>query len=358
MGMDQELRSRLVFIDTCCFISKHFNFGIHSLERTETYIDEGKIQLLMPDITKSEIEKKIKEKSQEAHLALKKLFTKENSIKIMTVADGLAYSGVPQIPSPEDIYNKINDKFKDFLNYPNVEIVSTEFVNPKTIFNNYFNSMPPFDKENKKYEFPDAFVLEAINNISKSRNHEIYVISSDPDLISYTKLHDNLIHLKNINDLNSLIIHNDEELKAPARFADGIFKFFEKEITSRALSHFENAEYMASHLSEYTFDDIISLVTVNDVEISGKNILNVTDIDAEFEVTFSVALKVDFSVPNHDSAVYDRESGRIYNFHYSRFSENYVKEYSANVKFEYEDKIKNHAEIVEFEFEDDIFDVG
>ena len=358
MSIDQELRSRLVFIDTCCFVSKHFNFGRNSLGRTETYIDEGKIHLLMPDITKSEIENKIKEKAQEAHLALKNLFTKENSIKIMTVADGLPYSGDPQIPTTDNIYNKINDKFKDFISYPNVEIVSTEFVNPKIIFNNYFNALPPFDKESKKHEFPDAFVLEAINNISRSRNHDLYVISSDPDLISYTKLHDNLIHLKNINDLNNLIILNDEELKVPAQFADGIFNFLEEKITSTALEHFEYAEYTASKFDEHIFDDVISLVTVNEVKISGKNILNVTDIDAEFEVTFRVDLKVDYSFPNHDSAIYDRESGRYYNIHYHKFSEDVVKEYSAIVKLVYEDKIKNHAEIADFEFNDDIFDVN
>lgn len=358
MSNDQELRSRLVFIDTCCFISKHFNFGINSLGRTETYIDEGKIHLLMPDITKSEIENKIKKTSEEAHSQLKKLFTKDDSIKILTVADGLAYSGKPQIPSAEEIYNKIHGKFSEFIGYPNVEIVSTETVNPKIIFDNYFNSLPPFDKESKKFEFPDAFVLEAINNISQSRQQDLYVISSDPDLISYTELHENLIHLKNINNLNSLIIHNDEELKAPAQFADKVFNFLETEITKEALNHFEHAEYIASDISDGIFEDVISLVTVHSVEISGKNILNVTDTNAEFEVIFRVTLTIDFSVPDHENAIYDRESGRIYNLHYEKFSEDYVKEFSAFIEFDYEDKLKNHAEITKFEFEDDIFDVN
>lgn len=358
MSHDNELRSRLVFIDTCCFISKHFNFGINSLGRTQRYIEEGKIQLLMPDITKAEIENKLKLAAEAAHSKLKKLFNKDHDIKIMTVASGLAYSGTPQIPTAEEIYEKIRIKFEEFIDYPNVELISTESVNTKIIFENYFKSLPPFDKESKKHEFPDAFVLEAINNISNSRNHDLYVISSDPDLKSYTELHDNLIHLNNINNLNDLIIHNDEELKVPAQFADGVFGFMQNEIIGKALNHFNSAEYEASDIAENLFSDVINNVIVHKVDISEKNLLNVTDTNAEFQVIFSVELTVYFSVPDYDSAIYDRESGQVYNLQYKKFSKDYLKEYSAEITIEYEDKIKKNAEIYELSFDDEVFDVN
>lgn len=360
MAHENKLKSRLVFIDTCCFISKHFNFGIDSLGRTQRYIEEGKIHLLMPDITKSEIEKKIHLAAEKAHLKLKLVFEKdkENELKIMTVADGLPYSGKPQIPTVDDIFKKIYEKFEEFIDSPNVEIVSTEHVNPKVIFDNYFNSKPPFGKESKKHEFPDAFVLEAIKDISKSRHQTIYVISLDPDLKSYTQLHENLISLDNINNLNSLIIHNDEELKVPAQFADDVFTFMEKDIFNRAFEHFKRAEYQASDISEDLFSDVIDNVTINKLKISEHNLLNVTENNAEYQVIFSVDLKVDFSVPDYDNAIYDREDGRMYNLEYKKFSENYHKEYSAYITLFFEDRIKENAEIYDIKFEDDIFDVN
>lgn len=358
MNDDNELKSRLVFIDTCIFIGKHFNFGINALGRTQQYLEENKIHLLMPDITKSEIENKIKITAQDAHSKLKNLFKKENSIKMLAVADNLPYSGTPQVPTAEEIYEKIHCKFIEFIELDNVELISTETVDIKTVFNNYFNSYPPFSKGSKKYEFPDAFVLEAIQGVSQSRNKDLYVISSDPDLKSYTQLHDNLFHLQDINNLFDLINHNDKELEQPALFADSVFRLMEDQIIAKAQGYFESAEYMASDISDNIFEDVIDMVTVHEVEIAGKNLLSVSDTNAEFEVIFRVLLTVNFSIPNHDNAIYDRESGRIYNLEYKRFSENYNKEYSANVTIEYEDRIKKDAQIEEFIFDDDVFDVN
>lgn len=358
MNDDNELKSRLVFIDTCIFIGKHFNFGINALGRTQQYLKENKIFLLMPDITKYEIENKIMITAQDAHSKLKYLFKKENSIKMLAVADDLPYSGTPQVPTAEEIYKKIHSKFIEFIELDNVELISTESVNIKTVFDNYFNSNPPFGKGGKKYEFPDAFVLEAIQGISQSRKTDLYVISSDPDLKSYTELHNNLYHLPDINNLFDLINHNDKELEQPALFADNVFRLMEDQIIAKGKEHFEFAEYMASDISDNIFEDVIDLVTVHGVEIAGKNLLSVSETSAEFEIIFRVGLTVNFSVPDHENVIYDRETGTIYNLEYNRFSENYKKEYSANLTIEYEDRIKRHAQIEEFTFEDDVFDVN
>lgn len=358
MDVKKELRSRLVFIDTCIFISKHFNFGINSLGRIQQYLNDNKIHLLMPDITKREIEKKIKETSIEAHLKLKKLFKKDNDIKILVIAEGLPYSGNPNIPTAEDIEVKINEKFIEFIESQNVEIVPTDCANIKDIFDSYFSSKPPFSNAQKKYEFPDAFVLDAINTISKKRKHDLYVISSDPDMKSYTDQYDNLNHLNDINDLFSLIIHNDEELKVPAEFADKVFEYLKDEILSRALEKFQNAEYTASEYEENFIYDVVRNVQIEDIGISNKNLISVSDIESEYEVSFNVKINVDFAIPSQDDAIYDRENGKYFYLKYTNFTQSLEKEYQAIITIDYEDGIKNNADIYEIRFEDTILDVS
>jgi hypothetical protein len=355
---EDELKSRYVFIDTCIFIKKHFNFGINSLGRFQQYLEEDKIQLLLPDITKLEIENNIKETAQDAHTKINKLFKRENSVKMMAVADGLPYSGHPSIPTSDEIYEIIINKFKEFIDSENVQIISTQSVNIKKVFDSYFKCEPPFGSGSKKHEFPDAFVLEALKDFSAKKKQDLYIISSDSDMSSYSASHKRLIHLKDINDLFDLINKNDKELEEPIRFAENVFNFLENEVLARAKKHFKYAEYMASDISDNIFEDVISSVAVHKVEISANNILSVSDTNAEFEVIFRVSLTVDFSVPDHENAIYDRESGRVYNIHYEKFSEDYVKDFSANITFEYENKIKSHAVIYDFKFEDDIFDVN
>ncbi|MFH7410192.1 PIN domain-containing protein [Acinetobacter variabilis] len=358
MDSNKELKSRLVFIDTCAFIGKNFNFGIDSLGRLQTYIEEGKIHLLLPDITRSEIEKHIKLKSEEAHSKIKKLFSKDPDVKILRVATDLPLSGALEIPTAEAINENIKSRFQEFIDYPNVEEVSTQTVNSKVIFDNYFNNRPPFDNPKKKVEFPDAFVLEAINNISITRANDLYVVSSDNDLKSYTDLNQNLIHLQDINNLNDLIIHNDKELAEPAKFADAVFESLKKQILEQAREKLKNAEYEDSELSEYIYDDIIHDIEIKSISIIEKNIQDVSSTQAQFQINFEVELTAFLVIPDLARSPYDLESGSYIKLEYVKSHKAYKKTYSAHIWLEYEDGIKSNAEIYDFSFDDAYFELS
>ncbi|MDH8410079.1 PIN domain-containing protein, partial [Klebsiella pneumoniae] len=69
------------------------------------------------------------------------------------------------------------------------------------VFEKYFSNAPPFDQPGKKKEFPDAFTLEAVNNIAVKRNHKVYIVSEDNDLISACEQNQNFLHLISIQRL-------------------------------------------------------------------------------------------------------------------------------------------------------------
>ena len=75
----------------------------------------------------------------------------------------------------EKIISAFEDRYRDAmtLGYPS----------PETVFEDYFAVLPPFKASgNKKSEFPDAFVLEAIKEYLKVNPHKyLLVISNDDD---------------------------------------------------------------------------------------------------------------------------------------------------------------------------------
>lgn len=66
-----ELQTRLVFIDTCAYESKNFQFGQHALGRLQELVENEKIHLLITDVTRSEIEAHLHKKSDDAASKIK-----------------------------------------------------------------------------------------------------------------------------------------------------------------------------------------------------------------------------------------------------------------------------------------------
>ena len=141
------------------------------------------------------------------------------------------------------------------------------------MFDKYFQSKPPFGGANKKSEFPDAFVLEAVTKVSNDRGHTLYVISSDGDMKKYADTLDSLIHLKRVDDFLDLVVRKEDELKEPVRFADGVFEKLESALVERAREVISESELYSDEANE--FDDEIHLMDIESVCISHKNIISV-----------------------------------------------------------------------------------
>lgn len=61
-----ELVTRLVYIDTSAYERKHFQFGLYILEKLQSFASNGKVHVLITDITRKEIEAHIRKKVEEA----------------------------------------------------------------------------------------------------------------------------------------------------------------------------------------------------------------------------------------------------------------------------------------------------
>ena len=80
--------------------------------------------------------------------------------------------------------------YKELIDYENFKKnifavdCSLEKVNPENVFKKYFKVELPFElKKEKKSEFPDAFISEYLNDLSRKDDDKIYFISNDDGLV-------------------------------------------------------------------------------------------------------------------------------------------------------------------------------
>ena len=88
--------------------------------------------------------------------------------------------------------------FDKFLERANVTILHTDGVRPSSVFQEYFSVEPPFSHGKKEKEFPDAFAIETLLQLSEQRGKKVYVVSADDDFAKACSHHDSLVHLEHI----------------------------------------------------------------------------------------------------------------------------------------------------------------
>ena len=184
-------------------------------------------------------------------------------------APTLACHGIFEKVKAEDIYKIALESFEKFLDKSSAEIVDIKNVDASSVFDKYFKSEPPFGGANKKSEFPDAFVLEAVAKVSKDRGHTLYVISDDGDMEKYANTLDNLIHLRRVDDLLDLVVRKEDELKAPVKFADSILEQLEEKLIESAKEIISSSEFYSDEMDE--FDGEIYQIDIESICINHKN---------------------------------------------------------------------------------------
>ncbi|WP_198332318.1 PIN domain-containing protein [Psychrobacter aquimaris] len=351
--MSTELESRLVFIDTSAYESKNYQFNEHVLGKLCDFLESERLHLLITQITINEIKAHLLSKSEESARAIKKV---QKDAMFLRNAPDLACHGIFEKVKAEDIHKIALESFENFLDKSSSEIVDIKNVDASIVFDKYFKSEPPFGGANKKSEFPDAFVLEAVAKVSKDRGHTLYVISDDGDMEKYADTLDNLIHLKRVDDLLDLVVRNEEELKEPVKFADSILEQLEEKLIESVKEIISSSEFYSDEANE--FDDEIYQIDIESVCINHKNIISVSDENVEYEIDFEVVLKAHYSIADYDRSPWDPED-KVYMFVlHNDIVKKHTEVFSAYVNIDYMDGIRANAEVSELEFIESVFELN
>lgn len=351
--MSAELKSRLVFIDTSAYENKNYQFNEHALGKLCEFLESERLHLLITQITINEIEAHLLSKSEESARAIKKV---QKEAMFLRNTPELACYGIFKKVSASDIYKITLKNFREFLHRSGAEIIDIDKVNSSVIFDRYFNSEPPFSSANKKSEFPDAFVLEAVSQASKSRGKLLYVVSDDCDMEKYAETVDNIIFLKKIDDLLDLVVRKEEELEKPVKFADSILELLKDSLLERAHKVISNSEFYSAEANQP--DDEIYQIEIESVFICDKNILDVSNEHVEYEVDFQVVLKAHYSIADYECSPWDPEEKEYIFVIHNDVVKRHHEVFSAYVLIDYQDGISANAKLSEFDFSESSFELN
>lgn len=160
---------------------------------------DSEVILLLTDIVSRELIEHMKKTASDAQSDLKKalkqvangwLVTKETRSGVLdTLFNGVA---------PEVFAVNRYQKFVDQTGAQKID--AHEHVDIKELMARYFDNKPPFSatKENKKFEFPDAFALMSLEQWAIKNGTQILVVSKDKDWIEFCDPSEHLIVVKEL----------------------------------------------------------------------------------------------------------------------------------------------------------------
>ncbi len=179
------LKTRNIFIDTQAFVANNF-FENENLKRLAEFGNKEIANIYLTDITINEIKSNIREDLLNAQAEINQ-FKKSISGKsriLKNVKEYKQYIDLPTLKLEVD-FNQITNDLEEFIKHGKVTIIPFEKANLRDVVSKYFNKEKPFGTGKKKYEFPDAIVLSAIEYWCLENQSQIYIVGNDKDMKEY-----------------------------------------------------------------------------------------------------------------------------------------------------------------------------
>lgn len=327
---------RYLLIDTCIFEKENYNFDYGFLKFIKKLNSKGDIAFLTHEVLSCELKNHIKQKASAFST-----FYKNAKKEISCLSTAKKYKGFFNV-NLDEIERDILTASDSFFDSPYNLQLDTQKANLSEILTAYSVSAPPFGVGDKKHEFPDAIILNALIHTEFALNDEVYIVSYDNDWKNFFAEKN---EYKFYSDLFQLIKAIANEKDQPSFFDDAIEKWCVKnnDILLNTLNDelFFNFDF---HLvnDEDEIDDnrsqIIGIAEANCLYFDLEN--GVLD----FDVSFTTDVDFDLNFLDYDNAYYDRETCEYYNldrktFRYSGQIDGFAV-LSAKIKYLGQGKIK------------------
>jgi hypothetical protein len=295
------LATDIVFLDTCIFLSERFNSSAY---QTLLHLGSiGAVKLKTTDITLKEVRKNIEEMIGDAIVSLQAKAGKSAILQNFDGYNKLMEEFKPQKSKAlaEELWKRVEQELKD----AGVEIIVATEMAAGPIFESYFDGKPPFGTGEKRKEFPDAFVIAALDNWCGENSEEIYVITTDGTVLEACEAADGLHPLEFLADFVDLALRRDEYVERAVEYLE---------------EHRENIEEAVKAAVEDSYihlhdEDGDGEATVN--KVSWLSIEDVVKNDRDTMVlrcSASVNLSVSVSYADRNMTMYDSEDKQEYVF--------------------------------------------
>ena len=288
-----------LFIDTSVFRAMKYHFGGSRIEALVSRLLEDDIVLLMPEITKKEIEKHIAEATEEAKQSYAS-FKNKSAILSRLAPECLA-------PLLQDIDWVEAQKtaiaaLEEFLTTSGVIMLPISGEDAALVFEDFFSRKPPFGDGKKKSEFPDAFALRALLRYAQEEDCHVAILAEDGDWKAACKEHSTLILCP---DLPSVIEHS-QAAKATLERVRHLLEKHTKELESAVLKEFVNRGFNWD--SEYSYDSEVTEVYDEAITSWPWSVVDVEDHWAQIEGDAQIAFRASVTYPDPDLCYRDSDT--------------------------------------------------
>lgn len=291
-----------IFIDTSVFIAENYfapGNRIHTLQRLA---EEGKINLVLSEITIQEVSKHIISQVRDAW----KQFDKVCKV----------FRNRQEI----DKWRKnTNDKkecehylsqLDGFLKTPNLTVLDYSYCTDSAkVFKAYFESKKPFGEGKKKDEFPDAFVLAALEKYAAETKKSVIVLSEDSDMACYES---ETLTCQSCGEYVSRKLKEGVVLLALEEKLKYEQANLEKEIQKQAANYLDDFRIYLTCLRLMDVEDHNIKNVEVDLNVNDYEVIGIYDECIDVELKPEVAFTVNVDYVDYDYAQYDREDGVWY----------------------------------------------
>ena len=269
-----------VFVDTSEFVDADFAIDNPAFKAFCNLCEKRQLTLLTTNITRREINARIKLFVDQREQLLNRV------IGALPEPDAQVVKTILKRNTGSDDLAKNIVRFFEKCNAVDMAIPSNAVEH---VFNLYFERKPPFGGKDKKSEFPDAFVLQALQE-EATRKHlgSVYVVSADGDFEAACQAQpDRLICLTSLSRLLNLVnARNHFARNVHATIENNFRKIKQilKDILESLPAELEGSGGTAQ-LNAIQLDDIFEILVVScgKTTASVQFVCNV-EVDASLEV--------------------------------------------------------------------------
>ena len=164
-----------LYIDTEVFVRHGYRFDTQAFTQLLDTFVKGGIRLLIPEMMERELLRKFDEQATKAAKALINAHKTHPIVSLPLI----------ELPTEEELqakcYQKMVCQWETFKQHFMIEELPLVERNLKEAVDWYFSKEPPFSNPKKSKEFPDAFILSALEHYHKEHKANIAVVSEDGD---------------------------------------------------------------------------------------------------------------------------------------------------------------------------------
>lgn len=275
-------RPLLVFIDTSIFDAMKHRLDDSRLRALAESAHEGRVLLIMPDITHREILRHVSTIVAEARQIIQKL-RREASCLQDALGPGLA-SAFNEIDW-QAVRTSMENTWKDYLESCRAEMIPIGATDAVSVFDDYFNMKPPFGEGKKKSEFPDAFIIKGLVRYAVENQKKVIVVSGDSDFERACQQHEELVFCDSLAEVIEVSLSIPEE---DTRSIHELLYARRMELDKEILKSFVNrgfywdTELPDAEVEEIIGEDVVAL----DLSVIGSD-GNFYEVAGEATISFS-----------------------------------------------------------------------